>query len=114
MYEELKFFAIVYTVSVAISLIVMGCIGYFAYGTGINGSFAAVTIAFFFGIASLLAFIPYFGFIVQAIVTYYFVLPWVSELTNTDPNNWLTMGLLVLVIFSGFMVSIKGGIVSRI
>lgn len=113
MYEELKFIAIVYTVSAIVSLAVMGCIGYFAYGTGIDGSFAAVTIAFFFGIASILALIPYFGFIVQAIVTYYFVLPWVSKLTNTDPTNWLTMGLLVLVIISGFIVSIKGGIASR-
>jgi hypothetical protein len=103
MLEDMKNIAIIYLVSTIISLIILGCLGYFVY-SGIEGSIAIIVVSFVYGVATLIALIPYVGFVIQAGAIYYFVWPWVSELTKIQAS-WLTTLLFGLVVIYGFTVT---------
>ncbi|MFA5009163.1 MAG: hypothetical protein WC534_01105 [Candidatus Paceibacterota bacterium] len=101
-YEDLNpYFVPFYGAGMVVGLAIFGGLGYFVYG-GLGGAFAIILVMFFYGLTGLLGFIPYIGFLVQAVASYFFVWPWVSGFTHIS-GTWLTTLILVLCIIGGMV-----------
>jgi len=68
--------------------ILFTALGYFVYG-GVDGALAVLVLCMLYSLAGLSSLAPFIGFIIQALLMYYFVNPFVFGLTHIAPT-WLT------------------------
>jgi hypothetical protein len=77
------------TISITWSLIVLwAALGYFVYGS-LAGVFAMLILGILYDLAMLLALIPFAGVVLQALVMYFLITPWVLDFTGIAAT-WLT------------------------
>jgi hypothetical protein len=87
-----------------IFLVLWAAIGYFVYG-GMAGTMAMVILWILYGLATLLAMIPFAGVIVQGLVMFFVINPWVTSLTGIG-GSWLTAVMFAFSIIYGIIITI--------
>jgi hypothetical protein len=68
--------------------ILWAALGYFVYD-GLQGVFAILVLSILYDLAAFLALIPFVGVIIQGLVMYFLIAPWVFEFTKINAT-WLT------------------------
>ncbi len=77
---------------------------YFVYG-GVGGMLAVLILAVLYGIVLLLAIIPFGGVIIQVLVMYFVIWPWVSEFTGIEAT-WLTALMFWVQVIAGIILTL--------
>jgi fructose-specific phosphotransferase system IIC component len=84
--------------------ILWAALGYFVYN-GLAGTFAMIILSILYGLATILAFIPFIGVILQGLLMYFLITPWVFEFTGITAT-WLTVLVFWIDIIFGCIITL--------
>jgi len=89
--------------------------GYFMYD-GTDGALAVLLMVSVMAIASLVAFVPYFGVVIYGLASYFWLMPHVID-TTTLPDgftdDWIYWGILLVYLILGVIYTYLGTIAWR-
>jgi fructose-specific phosphotransferase system IIC component len=79
-------------------------LGYFVYN-GLTGTFAMIILSILYGLATFLSLIPFVGVILQGLLMYFLITPWVFEFTGITAT-WLTLLVFWIDIIFGCIITL--------
>ena len=85
-------------------IILWTALAYFVYD-GIEGAIAVVILGVLFGLAILIALIPFCGVVIQVLVMYFLIWPWVSNFTGIEAT-WLTLLIFWVDVILGIFITL--------
>ena len=85
-------------------IILWAALGYFVYN-GLTGVFAMIILGVLFGLVILLASIPFVGVVIQGLVMYFLIQPWVFDFTGIT-GTWLTSLIFWIDIIFGCIITL--------
>ena len=91
-------------VGVSSFVALIASLGYFVYD-GLHGVFGIVILSIVLGITTLIALIPFAGFLVQIVIMYSLAIPWIFEFTGLT-GTWLTSVIFWVYAILGFIVTV--------
>jgi hypothetical protein len=83
----------------------IGILGFFVYDHNITSAACVIAIAMVVGLVTLLSFIPVIGWIIASLLTCYWVIPTMLEITGLE-HTWLITVIFAMGVFSGLITTV--------
>ena len=85
-------------------LLITGILGYLVYDCDVISAIGVVGISIVVGLVTLLSLIPIIGWVISVLLSYYWVIPSMLEITGLE-YTWLIMAIFVANVFLGLIIT---------
>ena len=85
-------------------LLITGILGYLVYDCDVTSAIGVVGISIVVGLVTLLSLIPIIGWVISVLLSYYWVIPSMLEITGLE-YTWLIMAIFVANVFLGLIIT---------